>query len=320
MAGPARLAKSLSKLIFPIILLLIAAVIGASVWFAYMAARPVPSVYLVTPEKYGQISSRAAQISDETWANKDGSTARGWLLRGGDNAPAVIIFHRYGADRSHVIDLGVKLNESTNFTVLMPDLRAHGENPLVARCTFGGCEGEDAHAAVEFLRSLRTPAQLNLVGQDIGVFGIEMGGLIALDVADHDPKIRAIALDSLPADSAMLLEQVSKRRYPFLSSFTSKLAHLGSYIYFFDGCFDRVPACEKARKITNRHVLLLGGLDNQELSDSTMATGKCFPNNNRIETKFDLSPSGMSIINASLDQSQSYDQRIIDFFRSSLAN
>jgi len=33
-----------------------------------------------------------------------------------------------------------------------------------------------------------------------------------------------------------------------------------------------------------------------------------------------LSPSGFSIINASLEQSEAYDQRLIDFFRNSLSN
>jgi hypothetical protein len=37
-----------------------------------------------------------------------------------------------------------------------------------------------------------------------------------------------------------------------------------------------------------------------------------------VESKTDLSPSGYSIINASLELSESYDQRVIDFFRQAL--
>jgi hypothetical protein len=47
---------------------------------------------------------------------------------------------------------------------------------------------------------------------------------------------------------------------------------------------------------------------------------KCFPANDRVESKYDLSPSGLNIINASVEQSASYDQRLIDFFRESLAS
>lgn len=153
MATTTRLIKSLSRLIFPVILLVVAAVAGGSVWLTYRTARPVTAIYLVTPEKYGQLSSRGAQVTDETWTNKDGSTSRGWLLRGAENAPAVILFHKYGADRSYVLNLGVKLNESTNFTILMPDLRGHGDTPHVKNGSFGGCEAEDALSAIEFLRN-----------------------------------------------------------------------------------------------------------------------------------------------------------------------
>ena len=138
MAMSTRLAKSLSKLIFPAILLVIAAIAAASVWLTYRTARPHTAIYLVTPEKYGQLSSRGAQVTDETWTNKHGSSSRGWLLRGAEKSPAVILFHKYGADRSYVLNLAVKLNESTNFTVLMPDLRAHGENAPVKNTSFGG--------------------------------------------------------------------------------------------------------------------------------------------------------------------------------------
>ena len=60
MAKAKRLVKSFYRLLFPIVVLVILAVAGASVWLLYKTARPVTAVYLVTPEKYGQLSSRAA--------------------------------------------------------------------------------------------------------------------------------------------------------------------------------------------------------------------------------------------------------------------
>src|SRR5258708_10284763 len=128
-----RLLKNLVRLILPVLLLVILAVVGASVWLVKETSQVKPAPYLMKPDKYGQLSSRAAQITDETWPNGDGTSSRGWLLRGTDNSPAIILFHKYGADRSYVLNLGVKLSESSNFTVLMPDLRGHGENPPVKR-------------------------------------------------------------------------------------------------------------------------------------------------------------------------------------------
>ncbi len=318
MAKTTRLAKTLSKLVFPAVLLIVLAIAGASVWLTYRAAEPPTARYLVTPEKYGQLSSRGAQVTDETWTNRDGSISRGWLLRGADNSPGVILYHKYGADRSHLLNLGVKLNESTNFTVLMPDLRAHGDNPTVKNTSFGGCEGSDALSAVEYLKNLKNSNQINLVGKDIGVYGIELGSLSALATASMDKGIKAIALDSVPRGSDELVTEVMMHRFPFASGITSKLAKFGTYIYYFDGCYKREAACDVAKQIENRNILLLSGFDEPQLQESTTKFAKCFAANNKIESKFDLSPSGFSIINASMEQSEAYDQRLIDFFRRSL--
>ena len=183
MAKSTRLVKSFSRLLLPVILLVFAAVGAGSVWLVYSSARPISTGYLVTPDKYGQLSTRAAQVTEETWSNLDGSTSRGWLLRGADNAPAVILLHKYGANRSYVLNLGVKLNESTNFTVLMPDQRGHGDDPHIKNASFGGCESEDAAAAVQFLRGLKGIDQNPLVGKRIGMYGVEMGALAAISTA-----------------------------------------------------------------------------------------------------------------------------------------
>jgi pimeloyl-ACP methyl ester carboxylesterase len=278
------------------------------------------TTYLVKPEKYGQLSTRAAQVTEDNWPNRDGSSSRGWLLRGGENAPAVILLHKYGADRSYVLNLGVKLNESTNFTVLMPDQRGHGESPSVQSASFGGCEAEDATSAIAFLRNLKTPNQIGLVGKDMGIFGVEMGAMVAVTAAAKDPSIKAIAVDSAPRDSDDVVRGTVERRYPFVSFATSKLARLGTYMYFYDGCYQREPVCDTAKKIDNRDILLLAGVDAQNLQESTSKLSKCFAGNNRIAGKTDLSPSGFGIINASMEQSEAYDPRLIDFFRSSLSN
>lgn len=320
MTKSTHLFKSFSRLLFPVIFLVLAAIIASSVWLIYTAARPFKATYLVTPGQYGQLSTRAAQVTEETWPNRDGSMARGWLLRGAENAPAVILLHKYGADRSYVLNLGVKMNESTNFTILMPDQRGHGENPSVQNASFGGCEAEDAGAAIEFLRNLKTPNQIALVGKNLGIFGVEMGAIVAVSAASKDQTIKAVVVDSAPQDSDGVLKVTVKRRYPFASFATVKLAQLGTRLYYFDGCYQREPVCDMARRVENRNILLLAGIDAQDFQESTSKLSKCFAASNKIETKTDLSPSGFGIINASMEQSEAYEQRLIDFFRQALSN
>lgn len=319
MAKTKRLVKSFYRLFLPVVILLIAAIVAASVWLVRTASNPPQAGYLVTPEKYGQFSARGARVTEETWTNRDGSGSRGWLLRGSDNAPAVILLHRYGADRSHVLDLGVKLNEATNFTVLMPDARGHGANPAVNYTTFGGCEADDALAAIEFLRGLKSESQTPLVGGNIGFYAVEMGALAALAAA-KDQSVKALALDSVPADSDAVLAFAVDERFPFASSVTSKFAQLGTYFYFYDGCYRRNPACDAAKSISNRQILLLAGSDAPSLQDSTTKLNRCFPAETKVETKTDLNPSGYGMNNASLEQSTAYDQRVIEFFKQRLIN
>lgn len=318
MSQTSRLVKSLFRLFLPILLIVAAAVVGGSVWLVYTVSRPLPAPYLVRPEKYGQLSTRAATITEETWANRDGTTSRAWLLRGAENAPAIILLHKYGADRSYVLNMGVKINESTNFTILMPDARGHGEQPVAQNTTFGGCEAEDLLSAISFLRQLRTPTGIALIGPNIGVYGVEMGALTAIRLAAEEPAVTALALDSVPSDSDAVLTDAVRRRYPFAASITNSLSEFGTHFYFFDGCYRRETSCQIAKRIAGRNVLLLAGLDADVHRDATAKLAKCFPDPAKVESKTDLSPSGFNIMNASLEKSEEYEQRLIDFFRRSL--
>lgn len=318
MAKTKRLLRSFFRLLLPVVVLVVLAVVSASIGLVYSTSNPPRNDYLVTPDKYGQLSTRAAQVTEENWTNLDGTTARGWLLRGAEGAPAVILLHAYGADRSYVLNLGVKMNEATNFTILMPDLRGHGKEPLVRSTCFGGCETEDAVAAIKYLRGLQLSAQTPMVGQNIGIFGVELGAISGLSAAAKDESVKALVLDSVPVQSDKLLASAVQSRYPFASFLTAKLAQNGTYLFFANSGYNRGSLCETAKTIGNRQVLFLAGADETDLQDSTIKLSRCFPNSTKIESKTDLNPSGSNLISASLEQTDAYDQRVITFFKQSL--
>ena len=317
MAKSIRLLKSFYRLFLPVIVLAVVAVTSASIWLVHETAHPESAAYLVTPATYGLLSARGAQVTDENWQNKDKTGARGWLLRGAQDAPAVILLHKYGTNRSYVLNLGVKLNEATNFTILMPDLRGHGQNPAVEYTSFGSGEADDTLAAIEFLRSLKTPEQFQLVGNDIGIYGLEMGSLAAIGAATKDANVKALVLDSVPQNAEVMVASTVEKRFPFGSFVTAKFAEYGARPYFYEG-FRLETSCESAKQLGGRKVLLLGGVDAPDFQESTSKLSKCFPVGSAVESRTDLSPSGFSIINASLELSEAYDQRVIDFFRQSL--
>src|SRR5947209_10624814 len=193
-----RTGRRLLVSLLPIILVVALALVGLTVWLVYGATHPPRRAYLVTPERFVQLSDRGLKATEETWSNRDGTSARGWLVRGAEGSPAVVLLHRYGADRSWLLNLGVKLNETTNMTVLLPDLRGHGENSPAAATSFGTLEADDALVALDFLRGQKTQQGRALVGDRAGIYGVELGAYAALPAARQDKALRALALDSVP--------------------------------------------------------------------------------------------------------------------------
>ena len=164
-----RAGRKILVSLLPIILVVALALVGLTVWLVYGATHPPRRAYLVTPEKFVQLSDRGLKATEETWSNRDGTSARGWLVRGAEGSPAIVLLHRYGADRSWLLNLGVKLNETTNMTVLLPDLRGHGENSPAAATSFGALESDDLLAAIQYLRGLKSPQGRALVGERMAI-------------------------------------------------------------------------------------------------------------------------------------------------------
>lgn len=315
MASVKKLFRSFLRLILPVALFLIIAGIATSVWLAHVSSRPPHTQYLVTPEQMGRLSTRGARITDETWSNNDNTPARGWLLRGGENQPAVILLHGYGTNRSWVLNLGVKINEDTNFTVLMPEQRGHGESSETETTTFGVCEADDLAAAIKYLRDLKTGGNTPLVSANIGVYGLEMGAYAAMSGAASQPEIKTLVLDSVPLRADDLIGSVIKNRFPFAGAVTALLAQRGNRLYH-TACSRADSLCKQAQGLSGRQILLLSGSDAPQWKDSTLALGQCLPKqNNKVEVKTELARSGLSITTAKPEEADLYDQRIIDFFQ-----
>ncbi len=289
-------------------------------FLVHSTAKPPKSAPLVTPDRLAQLSSRGARITDETWKNGDGTEARGWLLRGSPGHPVIILLHRYGTDRSHLLNFGVKLNETTDFTVLMPDLRGHGLDPLTGRTTFGGCEVDDVQSAITFARSIKASDGDSLVGEEIGIFGVELGALAALAAAKKDPSIKALALESIPDSSDDMLAAAVSSRYSFGSVITSPLAKAGAYVYFAGGCYERNLACDLASGVGDRKVMLLAGPGAPRFQTSTSNLSSCFAAKTKVQAFTDLAPSGYDLTSATLKQADFYDSRVIYFFKESFSD
>ena len=315
-----RPGKRLLKALLPIVLLLVLGVGGGVLWLVYAAAHPPTHPPLVTPEQYAQMSSRALKATEETWANADGTRARGWLLRGAEGSPAVVLLHAYGTDRSWLFNLGVKINEAANFTILCPDLRGHGQAPLVATTTFGAREAGDLASALAFLRSLKGQQQRPLVGGELGVYGVELGAFAALAgaaVPGEGVSVSALVLDSVPARPDDLLRTAIRARTGQDNPPLNLLTRAGARLYYLGG-FENRPACDSAAALAKPRVLLLSGPGAGELRESTRALARCFPAQAAVETRADLPVTGLNVSSATGELGEGYDRNVIEFFQQAL--
>jgi pimeloyl-ACP methyl ester carboxylesterase len=297
----------------PIVLVIAVALLGSLGFIVYCVTRPTKRTYLVTPQSFSQISGPAVKVTDETWTNPDGTRARGWLLKGAEGAPGVVLLHRYGADRSYLFNLGIKINETTSCTILWPDLRGHGMDPLVTWSTLGGREDQDLLAALEFLRNVKSDKKVKLVGDRFGVYGVELGAYSALKAARADNQIKVLVLDSVPRSSTELLNSVITDCTGIDNKLLNYLAEPATRIYMM-GAFDSSNACDLAASLRDQHVLLLSGADAGYLIASTASLRNCFRNPANVDIRTDLPLSGLNLPSATGEQGEGYDRIVIDFF------
>lgn len=312
MARRRRLGKKFVKSLLPILLLVVTAGLVALALIVYGVTRPPRAAYLVTPEAFSQLSGPALKVSDETWRNHDNTTARGWLLKGAPGGPAVILAHRYGVDRSWLFNLGIKINEGTGATILWPDLRGHGMHPPVTWTSFGSTESNDLRAAVDYVRTLKNAGGQALVGNKIGLYGIEMGAYASLRAAVDEANVRVLVLDSLPEDPEDVLHAAVRDDLEIDNGPLRFLSQLATKAYFL-GRFDNTAACDLAAALKDQKVLLLSGGDAGYLRDSTLKVASCFREAN-LEVKTDLPLTGFRLTSATGEQGEGYDRLVIDFF------
>ncbi len=308
--------RRLLKTFLPVVLVILFAMVAVGTWLVYSITRPPRAAYLVTPQTFSKVTGPVLKAKDVNWKNHDGTDSRGWLITGADGAPAVILLHGYGADRSWLLNFAVKLNETTNFTVLWPDLRGHGENPPVSWTSFGKVEGDDVTAAIDYLHTLRSPASKPQIGNRVGVYGIGLGAYAALDAATRNPQVMTLALDSAPASPDDLVNAITNNRTQMNSSIFQTFARLGMRVYSF-GKFPTKSSCELARSLGDVRVLLLAGRGGDPWRQSTLDLGKCFLKTTP-ELKSDLPLTGANLPSSTGEEEEAYDRPVIEFFDKSL--
>ncbi len=184
--------------------LAVAAVLLASLVGFWLAVRPPRMVVPLRPEDYRFAVERVTIRAD------DGVALAGWYAprRG---APAIVLLHGYPTEKADLLPLATAL--APQFATLLVDQRYFGDSGGLAT-TLGFRERSDLKCVVDFLEARGAPA--------IGVFGLSLGGAVALLTAAEDPRIRAVAAYAPFSDLRVLARELYGwmwlARYPFVEA------------------------------------------------------------------------------------------------------
>jgi pimeloyl-ACP methyl ester carboxylesterase len=125
----------------------------------------------------------------------DGRDREGWFFPGLRRAPLVIVCHGYQSQRGDLLTLVTALQEH-QFNVYIFDFSGHGTSP--GRTTLGYRETGELLAAIDELSK-----RDDIDAGRFGLWGANLGGYAALAAAAANPRVRALAVDSVydtPAD------------------------------------------------------------------------------------------------------------------------
>jgi dipeptidyl aminopeptidase/acylaminoacyl peptidase len=178
----------------------------------------------------------------------------GWYMPRDGSRRAVVLVHGKSVNRwiefgGGFLKLAVALH-ARGFTVLMIDLRAHGESEG-ERAGFGLRERRDVIGAVDWLE------QQGYAPGSVGVLGVSMGAVASIGAAADDPDIGALVADCGFADMGALLKRQWGAASGGLPDFYRPATIAIGWLLGYDFYADR-PAAEIGR-IAPRPVLIVHG-------------------------------------------------------------
>jgi uncharacterized protein len=218
----------------------------------YVVIRPIYAAYLFTHPPRLRVSFRTpadlgASYEDVTLNSQDGVRLSGWYVPS-RNGAAVILLHGHGGNRLGVM-FHAEVLIKAGYGVLMFDLRAHGSSG--GRLFTRGKEMvDDVLAAVAYLSK-----QPDVTADGIGIFGVSVGGLVAIQAAARTVAIRAVAADGA---SPATLRDLPPPRAWFDRLVNRPLNHYYMRaVYFFSRTATLPPLMETLPRLALRPLFLI---------------------------------------------------------------
>jgi pimeloyl-ACP methyl ester carboxylesterase len=302
----------------PAVLVLAVGVAALDFYFIHRMTHPHRTELYGSPRDF-QLIMQKPMWFDEKWKNSDSTQTVGWLLSRGKPAPAVILSHGYGSNRSELLTLAFELWKS-GYNVLVYDLRGHGESP-VKWSGLGTYEKDDLFSALKFLRSQKTETGQDLLDGRVGLYGVDLGGYISLVASTQDPMIKAVAVDSVYPDVSHFMSHQLKTivgsdsdtaNRLVDSHWISQLTGLAMQVYLMRR-EDTAPALDSVATASGRKFLFITGKNSGRLGNMTREL------HDATKDPKQMVEVDQSRVNRLYDKASSeYDARVVAFFRDAI--
>jgi pimeloyl-ACP methyl ester carboxylesterase len=185
-----RIAKVVSALL-ALLLFGVVSVATISGFLLYQILRPPRS-----PANY-DLNVMMGQPSAFSFPVRGGPDRDGLFFPGLRGAPTIIMCHGYTSQRADLLTLASALQEH-QYNVFLFDFSGHGTTPGVT--SLGYTETGELSASLQALSTRN-----DVDPKHFGLWGVDMGGYVALEVATADPRVTALAVDDAYADPREML-------------------------------------------------------------------------------------------------------------------
>jgi pimeloyl-ACP methyl ester carboxylesterase len=208
-----NLAKLLSGLL-AVALFFFVAVSAVAGFLVYQIVRPNR-----TPASYDLSVMMGHPVTLSFPVAGAGGIREGFFFPGLRGAPTIIVCHGYGSQRSDVLTL-VSALQDQQFNVFLFDFGGHGNNP--PGTTLGYREVGELRSATQTIAT-RDDVDPNR----FGLWGVDMGGYVVLEVATTDPRVKAFIVDDAYSDPRVLVQSEVKRSGLTVLPMVDKLSDFG---------------------------------------------------------------------------------------------
>ncbi|HET9085827.1 MAG TPA: alpha/beta fold hydrolase [Candidatus Limnocylindrales bacterium] len=260
------------------------------------------SGYLMPTPQDVRFPSREAGIEISGW----------WLPADDPAAPAIVVVHGHSAcKRDHDVLLPAGMLYRNGFSVLLIDLRDHGESTDEDGRFAGGTEEyRDVLGAWDWLQTKE-----GIPADRIGLVGISLGAATVLIAAGEEPRVSATWEDSSYADIAVAIDaELARNGYPgFLEPGGVLMARLISG----DDLRSRSPL-DAVRKMTGRDLYITHGAADERLSVRYASTLTAAARDSDVRVTTWIVPAAGHTKAMGLVP-DAYERRLIGFFQGALA-